>query len=87
MADKRGRKTVLFVGSAAELVEAAIMLLCVFSSFIIHWRRALINPCRILAFPETLGLTTLLVLAAFAGLSGGDLCASFFLCCVQVTCR
>ncbi|BGP45968.1 hypothetical protein JCM10450v2_001807 [Rhodotorula kratochvilovae] len=54
LADKRGRKTVLFVGSAAELVEAAIMLL-------------------ILAFPETLGLKTLLVLAAFAGLSGGDL--------------
>ncbi|GAA5829093.1 hypothetical protein JCM3770_005540 [Rhodotorula araucariae] len=54
LADRRGRKTVLFVGGVAELAEAATMLL-------------------ILGLPERFGFKTLLLLAAFAGLSGGEL--------------
>ncbi|GAA5996113.1 uncharacterized protein JCM10292_007401 [Rhodotorula paludigena] len=54
VADRRGRKLVLFVCSAAELLEALIMIL-------------------VLTFPNSFGYRSLLLLAAFAGLSGGEL--------------
>ncbi|GAA5837512.1 hypothetical protein JCM9279_006775 [Rhodotorula babjevae] len=54
LADRKGRKVVLFASTVAELFEAGIMVL-------------------VLSFPQRFGYGALLLLAAFAGLSGGQL--------------
>ncbi|GAA5947654.1 hypothetical protein JCM3775_005248 [Rhodotorula graminis] len=54
LADRKGRKIVLWAGIIAELVEAGIMVL-------------------LMTFPQRFGYGALLLLAAFAGLSGGQL--------------